>query len=238
MDNIYAYIRGVGNEQFWRTRFPDFSLISPWFPSKMTSYVIKVGGAGGLGWFPSLISKKICFDFSWFQLDFNWFLHKVYEISFVADPSRIYYPWSTTVLYWEETIFRVTSHIHGSLIITPLIILGGAACTFVTHSRINSSMISRRLTRPRDIQFGLPAILNNSLASYHSVATIIICALTCRKWAWQPKIFGCASYASGWTPLYKFLDPPLVCGSNRALAFSCRLLHPRATFPHRDTGKF
>ena len=29
--------RGVGNEQFWRTRFPDFSLISPWFPSKMTS---------------------------------------------------------------------------------------------------------------------------------------------------------------------------------------------------------
>ena len=26
--------RGVGNEQFWRTRSPDFSLISPWFPSK------------------------------------------------------------------------------------------------------------------------------------------------------------------------------------------------------------
>jgi len=22
-------VRGVGNEQFWRTRFPDFSLISP-----------------------------------------------------------------------------------------------------------------------------------------------------------------------------------------------------------------
>ena len=39
----------------------------------------------------------------------------------------------------------------------------------------------------RDIQFGLPAILNNSLASYRSVATIITCALTCRKWAWQPQ---------------------------------------------------
>ena len=28
----------------------------------------------------------------------------------------------------------------------------------------------------RDIQFGLPAILNDSLASYRSVATIITCA--------------------------------------------------------------
>ena len=36
----------------------------------------------------------------------------------------------------------------------------------------------------RDIQFGLPVILNNSLASYRSVATITTCALTCRKWAW------------------------------------------------------
>ena len=45
-----------------------------------------MGGAGGLGWFPSLISRKS--DFSWFQLDFNWFLHEVYEISFVADPSQ------------------------------------------------------------------------------------------------------------------------------------------------------
>ena len=48
----------------------------------------------GWGWRVGLISeldfKEICFDFSWFQLDFNWFLHEVYEISFVADPS-----WST-----------------------------------------------------------------------------------------------------------------------------------------------
>jgi len=45
----------------------------------------------GWGWRVGLISeldfKELCFDFSWFQLDFNWFLHEVYEISFVADPS-------------------------------------------------------------------------------------------------------------------------------------------------------
>ena len=67
-------IRGVGNEQFWRTRFPDFSLISSWFLSKMTSYVVKVGGAGGLGWFPTLISRKsalISHDFNLISTDFS-----------------------------------------------------------------------------------------------------------------------------------------------------------------------
>ena len=40
----------------------------------------------------------------------------------------------------------------------------------------------------RDIQFGLPAILNNSLASYRTLATIITRAcIDVRKWAWQPK---------------------------------------------------
>jgi len=42
----------------------------------------------------------------------------------------------------------------------------------------------------RGIQLGLPATLNNSLATYRSVATIITCvanALTYRKWAWQPQ---------------------------------------------------
>jgi len=66
--------RGVGNEQFWRTRFPDFSLISPWSPSNMTSYVVKVGGAGGLGWFPSLIPRKsalISHDFKLISTDFS-----------------------------------------------------------------------------------------------------------------------------------------------------------------------
>jgi len=39
----------------------------------------------------------------------------------------------------------------------------------------------------RDIQFGLPAILNNSLASYRSVATMNTRAcIDVRKWAWQP----------------------------------------------------
>ena len=45
----------------------------------------------------------------------------------------------------------------------------------VTHSRISSLLISRRLTRPiellPDIQFG---------------------RLRDRKWPWQPKNFGCA----------------------------------------------
>jgi len=35
----------------------------------------------------------------------------------------------------------------------------------LTRSRISSLLISRRLTRPRYIQFGLPAILNCSLAT-------------------------------------------------------------------------
>ena len=75
LQNVYAIDnRGVGNEQIWRTRFPDFSLISPWFHSKMTSYVVKVGGAGGLGRFPSLISRKsalISHDFNLIATDFS-----------------------------------------------------------------------------------------------------------------------------------------------------------------------
>ena len=49
----------------------------------------------------------------------------------------------------------------------------------VTHSRISSLLISRRLTRPRVASrysvrnFGLPAILNSSLASYQSVAMYV-----------------------------------------------------------------
>ena len=52
----------------------DFPVISPWFPSNMTSYVVKVGGAGGLGWFPSLISRKfalISHDFNLISTDFS-----------------------------------------------------------------------------------------------------------------------------------------------------------------------
>ena len=42
----------------------------------------------------------------------------------------------------------------------------------------------------RDIQFGLPAILNNSLASYQSVAMYI------GMHSHDQKMFGCASYSS------------------------------------------
>jgi len=62
----------------------------------------------------------------------------------------------------------------------------------------------------RDIQFGLPAILNNSLASYRSVVTIITCALTCRKWAWQPKNLWVRFVQPKLNPLSKFLDLPLL----------------------------
>ena len=44
----------------------------------------------------------------------------------------------------------------------------------------------------RGIQFRLPAILNNSLASYQSVATIITCVMNAArhwKWVWPPKNF-------------------------------------------------
>ena len=34
----------------------------------MTLYVVKVGGAGALGWFPSLISRKSALISTWFQL--------------------------------------------------------------------------------------------------------------------------------------------------------------------------
>ena len=60
----------------------DFPVIS------LKNYAIRC--KSGWGWRVGLISeldfKEICFEFSWFQLDFNWFLHKVYEISFIADP--------------------------------------------------------------------------------------------------------------------------------------------------------
>jgi len=50
-----------------------------------------IRGKSGWGWRVGLLSvvdfKDLCWAFSWFQLDFNWFLHEVYEISFVADPS-------------------------------------------------------------------------------------------------------------------------------------------------------
>jgi len=55
--------RGVGNEQFWRTRFPDFSD----FPViSIKNYIIRC--KSGWGWRVGLISeldfKEICFDFS------------------------------------------------------------------------------------------------------------------------------------------------------------------------------
>jgi len=61
----------------------------------------------------------------------------------------------------------------------------------------------------RGIQLGLPAILNNLLATYQSVATIIMLvmnALTYRKWAWLPKNFRVRSVRQ-WL---KLTEPPFL----------------------------
>ena len=62
----------------------------------------------------------------------------------------------------------------------------------VTHSRISSLLISRHLTRP-------------TVASRYSVRTSSVT----ESGRGNPKICGCASRASGWTPLSEFLNPPL-----------------------------
>jgi len=80
--------RGFGNEQFWRTRFPDLILFDfPVISLKDDVICCKSGWSWRVGLISELDFKEICLDFSWFQLDFNWFLHEVYEISFVANPS-------------------------------------------------------------------------------------------------------------------------------------------------------
>ena len=76
----------------------------------------------------------------------------------------------------------------------------------------------------RDIQFGLPAILNNSLASYQSVVMYVGNNYVCHECIHvtgiergNPTIFGCALRASGWTPLSKFLNLPLLIESHGVL---------------------
>ena len=95
----------------------------------------------------------------------------------------------------------------------------------VTHSRISSLLLSRRLTIGLellwDIQFGLAAILNNSLASYQSV-------VMSESGRGNPNIFGCASCASGWTPLSKFLNLPL--------RLEASMTNRRGTSPHISYG--
>ena len=56
----------------------------------------------------------------------------------------------------------------------------------------------------RDLQFGLSPNWISRSNSNHK------CIHVTRIGAWQPKNFSCASRTSGWTPLTKFLNPPLV----------------------------
>ena len=85
-----------------------------------------------------------------------------------------------------------------------------------THSCICSSLISWHLTRPRGIQLGLPAILKQ-LTSYLPVSSdnnyvCYECVNGPEVGVASQKILECASCPSGWTPLSKFLDPPLNAG--------------------------
>ena len=56
----------------------------------------------------------------------------------------------------------------------------------------------------RDIQFGLAAILNNSLASYDNNYVCHECISMTRSGGGNPKIFGCALCASGLNPFLNF----------------------------------
>ena len=77
----------------------------------------------------------------------------------------------------------------------------------VTHSCISSLLISRRLTRPR-------------VALRYSVWTV-----TWPEVGVAPQNFGCASRASGWTPLSKFLNPPLLLTHLPVIVVSFRAIH-------------
>ena len=84
----------------------------------------------------------------------------------------------------------------------------------VTHTHINSLLISRRLPRPRVASRYSVWISSYliQLASYQS-ATIITChkcISVTESGRGNSKFSECASCASGWTPLPKFLDPPLL----------------------------
>ena len=79
----------------------------------------------------------------------------------------------------------------------------------VTHSRISSLRISRRLSWPKllqDSQFRLPAILNNSLASYDNNYVCHGVHLHAESGHGNSKIFARTSPEPS---LSKFLNPPL-----------------------------
>ena len=91
-----------------------------------------------------------------------------------------------------------------------------------THSHISLLLISRRLSRARVASrySGLRTISNKSLASYYN-------NYMCHEWIYvtgsgwgNPKISGRASCANGWTPLSKFLNPPLtILAKTASLSF-------------------
>ena len=77
---VVGLYRGVGNEQFWRTSRQRAILAYEisWFLFDFPVISLKndvMRCKSGWGWRVGLISeldfKEICFDFSWFQLDFN-----------------------------------------------------------------------------------------------------------------------------------------------------------------------
>ena len=90
----------------------------------------------------------------------------------------------------------------------------------VTHSRINSLLISRHLTRTRVAsRYSVrTSSYFKQLTSYLPVSSYVITCHECihvtGSGRGNPNIFGCTLHASGWTPpppLSKFLNPPLDC---------------------------
>ena len=89
----------------------------------------------------------------------------------------------------------------------------------VTHSRISSLLISRRLTRSR-------------VAS--SMRGIQFWLLRAGSGRGGPKIFGCALRTSGWTPLAEFLNPPLLSMSSARGLGKMRHWGQVLFFPHQN----
>jgi len=98
-------------------------------------------------------------------------------------------------------------------------------------SHISSLLISRHLTRltvVRDAQFGLPAILNNSLASYQSVAMT-------GSWHGNQKIAGALHVPVAEPPFLKS-NLPLHRGSKCSFSFLYTSLFHWEIKPHVFTA--
>ena len=82
-----------------------------------------------------------------------------------------------------------------------------------THSCISSLLISWRLNRPRVASRYFKQLTSYPPVSSDNNYVCCDCVNVPEVGVATPKNLECASCASGWTPLSKFLDPPLNSGS-------------------------